>query len=63
MAAKKLPKRLFVRWEEEQSDEPFLICSETSVEQADFSRRVPVGVYELQETGEIQTEVNYRKSK
>jgi hypothetical protein len=54
MAKKKLPKQVFVMWEEQPTpDDPFLTAAETWEEHARMGESVKVGVYQLVETIDV----------
>lgn len=55
--AKKLPKKIYVIWNED-SDEPFLQADIEPEMLADMNRIVPVGIYELKQNASVVTKVS-----
>lgn len=53
---KKLPKTIYVQWDESGNDDPYL-TAETSKDKSAFEDG-PIGVYELRETKQRRTEIH-----
>jgi len=45
--SKKLPKKVYVRWNEDDPKEPFLMVSDDPKEISEGEATVPAGIYEL----------------
>ena len=54
---KKLPKTVYVRWENGDTPDEFLLSAEDPSEFATFGEKVVAGVYVLQEKVEIETKI------
>jgi hypothetical protein len=63
MKMKKLPKQVYVAWEQAANDEPFLIAQETEHGLVEAGDTRTVGVYQLVETVTLSAKVEITRNK
>jgi hypothetical protein len=60
---KKLPKTIFVKWQEPRADEPYLAASEEMYGMIEIGEKAVVGTYQLVETTEAEMVVSTKTPK
>lgn len=58
---KKLPAKIFVKWEEPSNDEPYLIAGQQMFGLVDVARKTRIGTYQLVETTDAEMVVSTSK--
>lgn len=56
MSKAKLPKRIFIKWNDDTPDEPFLMAETDFRGLVDIGEKVKVGVYHLEKTVQLVNE-------
>ena len=60
---KKLPKKVYVAWEDAVNDEPYLIAQETELGFVEPGVKRTVGIYQLVETVTLSAKVEITRNK
>ena len=60
---KKLPKKVYVAWEDAVTGEPYLIAQETELDLVDVGDTRTVGIYQLVETVTLSAKVEITRNK
>lgn len=55
---KKLPRQIFVKWEQLSNDEPYLVASERMYGLVDTGEKTKIGTYQLVETTDAEMVVS-----